>query len=96
MTVEEILRNRREEIVRIAARHGATNVRVFGSAARGDSRPDSDIDLLVDAGPKTTPWFPAGLILDVEEATGCRVEVVTERGLNPLIRANVLKEAVAL
>jgi len=90
----QLIRAKREEIQRIAAEHGARNVRVFGSVARGDARPESDIDFLIEAGPVTSSWFPAGLILDLEDLLGRHVEVVTERGLDPLIRDNVLREAV--
>ncbi len=96
MTVDELLREKRDEIKRIAERHGASNVRVFGSVVRGDADPDSDIDLLVDAGPSTSSWFPAGLILELEEVLGRRVQVITEKGLNPYLRDHVLREAVAL
>ena len=92
MSTLELLRAKRDEIERIAALHGARNVRVFGSASRGDDRTDSDIDLLVDAGPITSPWFPAGLILDLEDVLGRRVDVVTERGLSQFIREQVLAE----
>ena len=91
-----MLRDRRDQICRIAAKHGAYNVRVFGSAARGQAGPDSDIDFLIDVGATTSSWFPAGLILDLEEILGRRVEVVTEKALNPYIREDVLREAVPL
>lgn len=90
----DLIRSKRAEIQRIATKHGARNVRVFGSIARGEARPDSDIDFLVDAGPVTSSWFPAGLIIDLENLLGRRVEVVTELGLNALIRDEVLREAV--
>jgi uncharacterized protein len=96
MTVDQLLHETREEIQRIAAKHGARNIRIFGSVARREARPDSDIDLLVDAGPETSSWFPAGLILDLEEVLGCKVEVVTEKGLNEYLRDRVLAEAVPL
>jgi len=96
MTLEEFLKEKRAEIMKIAVKHGAKNIRVFGSAVRGEATPESDIDFLVDAGPGTSSWFPAGLILDLQELLGCRVEVVTERGLNPHIREHVLREAVLL
>jgi predicted nucleotidyltransferase len=96
VTISQLLFEKRDEIKHIAAKHGASNIRVFGSVARGDARPDSDIDLLIDASAATTSWFPAGLILDLEELLGCRVEVVTERALNPYLRDRVLREAVPL
>jgi predicted nucleotidyltransferase len=96
MAIKQLIEEKRDDIVHIAARHGAHNVRVFGSAARGDDRPDSDVDLLVDVGATTSSWFPAGLVLDLEQILGRRVEIVTEKGLNPLIRERVLREAVPL
>jgi uncharacterized protein len=90
----ELVRAKREEIQRIASKHGARNVRVFGSVARGEARPDSDVDFLIDVEPVTSSWFPAGLVQDLESLLGRRVEVVTERGLNHLIRDEVLREAV--
>jgi predicted nucleotidyltransferase len=92
----EVVRAKREEIRRTAARHGARNVRVFGSVVRGEATPESDIDFLVATESRTSAWFPAGLILDLEELLDRRVEVVTEKGLNPLIRERVLKEARTL
>ena len=94
MATQDDLLPQRDLIRRIAARHGATNVRVFGSVARGDARSDSDIDLLVDVGPSTSPWFPGGLVADLEEALGRRVDVVTERALTPELREHILKESV--
>jgi len=96
MDIKQLIQERRDDIRRIAARHGAYNVRIFGSVARGEAGPDSDIDFLIEAGPNTSSWFPAGLIIDLEEILGRPVEVVTEKGLNPYIRDNVLREAVAL
>jgi len=96
MTLRELLSRKREEVLRIAAKHGAYNVRVFGSVARGDDGPDSDIDLLIEKGPITSSWFPAGLVLELEEILGHRVEVVTEKALNPYLRDRVLREAVPL
>jgi predicted nucleotidyltransferase len=96
MAIRQVLEEKREDILNIAAKHGAYNVRVFGSVARGEDRPDSDVDLLVDVGTTTSSWFPAGLILDLEQILGRQVEVVTENGLNPLLKEHVLREAVAL
>jgi hypothetical protein len=96
MTLDEILGDKRAEVQRIAAKHGAHNVRVFGSTARGEAGPDSDLDLLVDVGSTTSPWFPGGLIADLQELLGRSVEVVTEKGLNRHVRDHVLREAVRL
>jgi uncharacterized protein len=96
MVTKDILRQKREDIRRIAAKHGVSSIRVFGSVARGQAKPDSDLDLLIDVGPTTSSWFPAGLILDLENLLGCRVEVVTEKGLNPQLREQVLSEAMPI
>ena len=93
MTTLDSIRRRRKDILEIAAKHGATNVRIFGSVARGDDGPASDIDLLVDTEGVTSAWFPAGLILDLEELLARKIDVVTDRGLNPFIREQVLREA---
>lgn len=93
MSVTELVIERRAEIRAIATKHGVTNVRVFGSVARGEARLDSDIDFLIEVGETTSAWFPAGLILDLEHLLGHRVEVVTEQSLNPAFRDTVLREA---
>lgn len=96
MNIRQLLSAKRDEIRSIAANHGAFNVRIFGSVVRGEAGPDSDVDFLIDAGPTTSSWFPAGLILDLEEILGRPVEVVTEKALNPYIREQVLREAIPL
>jgi uncharacterized protein len=96
MKLDPRISESRELIKQIAAEHGALNVRVFGSRARGDARSDSDVDLLVDVGPRTSSWFPAGLVLDLERVLGYRVDVVTERALLPGLRDSVLREEVPL
>jgi len=96
MTLNEVRSTRRGQILEIAAKHGVTRIRVFGSVARGESKPDSDLDLLIDFGTVRTPFFPGGFIADLQDALGCRIDVATERSLNPLIRQQVLAEAVAL
>jgi hypothetical protein len=96
MGIEEILRGRRREILEIAERHGARNVRVFGSVARGEARPDSDVDFLVGRGPTRTPFFPGGLLMDLQDLLGRKVQVCTEGGLHPRLRDRILKEAVTL
>ena len=96
MNIEQFLYEKRDDIRAIAAKHGAYNIRIFGSVVRGEAGPDSDIDFLVDAGPATSSWFPAGLILDLEKILGRRVEVVTEKALSPYIRDHVLREVKTL
>jgi hypothetical protein len=96
MNVKKLLKENRREIIDLAARHGARNVRLFGSAARGEETESSDIDLLVQVGPDASPWFPAGLILDLEELLGLRVDIVTEDSIHWLLRRRILKEAVPL
>ncbi len=93
MTVQELLRSKREEILRIAEKHGARHVRVFGSAASGEATAESDIDLLVETGEETSPWFPAGLVDELAEVLGRPVGVVTEDSLYWLLRRRMLREA---
>jgi predicted nucleotidyltransferase len=96
MKFPEFLEARREDILRIAARHGASNVRVFGSLARGDARADSDVDLLVSL-EKGRSLFDLGALLeDLRMLLGRDVDVVTEKGLRARIRDRVLREAVPL
>jgi len=96
MSIQQLLQEERDDIRRIAANHGAFNVRVFGSVARGDAGEGSDVDLLVDAGPATSSWFPAGLMVDLEDILGRQVHIVTEKALNPDVRTAVLSEALPL
>jgi uncharacterized protein len=96
MDVNELLKEKREAILHIAARHGARNVRVFGSMARGAADEQSDIDFLVEMEPGRSLLDLGGLLMDLQELLGQKVDVVTERGLKPRIRERVLNEAVAL
>jgi uncharacterized protein len=91
-----LLRQRRLDILAIAAKHGARSVRVFGSVARGDAREDSDIDLLVDLEPGRSLLDLIAIKQDLEDDLGRPVDVVTEAGLSPYLRRRVLDEAVAL
>ncbi|MGB3298645.1 MAG: nucleotidyltransferase family protein [Phormidesmis sp.] len=93
----DTLRERREEILQIAAKHGAFNVRVFGSVVRGEETAESDIDFLIDYDrEKTTPWFPGGLLMDWQDLLNRKVDVLTEGGISPLIRERILLEAKPL
>lgn len=95
-TLEE-LRERREEILRIAARHGAHNLRIYGSVARGQTRPDSDVDFLVEFEPDRTVLDLSGLILDLREALHREVNVLESRnGRTSPITQRIEQEAVPL
>lgn len=96
MSIDRLLMEKRAQVLAIARKHGARNVRVFGSASRGECGPESDIDLLVDVAPVHSPWFPGGLIADLEQLLGREVDVVEPEGLHWYIRDRVLKEAVPL
>jgi uncharacterized protein len=96
MGIEDLLRERREEILRIAAHHGAFNVRIFGSVARGEAGAESDVDFLIELERGRSLLDRAALILDLERLLGRRVDVANERGLKPRIREQILREAVPL
>ena len=93
MGLDELLREKRNEILRLAAQHGAYNVRIFGSVARGEAGPESDIDFLVDMGQDRSLLDRAALLADLEDLLGCSVDVATEHALRPRIRQRVLDEA---
>ena len=86
MGMATAIHRHRDEVLRVVALHGAGNPRLFGSAARGEDTPDSDIDLLVDVTGVTNPWFPGSLTADLEQILGKRVQVVIRRSLSSLIR----------
>jgi uncharacterized protein len=105
MKLQQLLKDRREDILTIAARHGAFNVRVFGSVSRGEETENSDIDLLIDYDlTKTSAWFPGGLLMDLQDLLvgeasqneNRKVDIVTEQGLSHLIKDRVLAEAKSL
>lgn len=96
MGIKELLKEKRDEILRIASKHGACNVRVFGSVARGEADGGSDLDLLVELEPGRSLMDHAALWLELQEALGRRVDVVSDRGIKPRIRERVLREAVPI
>ena len=96
MTARDLLKEKREEILRIAAKYGARNVRVFGSVARGEADEQSDIDLLVEFEPDRSLFDHGGLWLELQEALGRKVDVVSDRGIKARIRERVLREAVPI
>jgi uncharacterized protein len=95
VTVAE-LRAHRDEIARIGSRYGISDIRVFGSVARGDARDDSDLDLLVEIAPGRGYFDLAGFALDIEQLLGVYTEVATAHGVKPRIRSKVLAEAIRL
>jgi len=96
MGLHELLQEKRREILEIAARHGAYNVRIFGSVARGEADEQSDVDVLVELEASRSLMDLGGLLMDLESLLGCKVDVVTVRGLRKRIRERVLREAVPL
>ena len=96
MSVGEPLKAKRGEILAIASRHGARSVRVFGSAARGEAGPESDLDLLVEMEPGRSLLDVVAIKQDVEDLTGRAVHVVTEAAISPYIRESVLEQATQL
>jgi hypothetical protein len=93
MGIEELLSEKRAEILRLAERRGAYNVRVFGSIVRGEAGPESDVDFLVELEPERSLFDLGGLLMDLQELLGREVDVVTEQGLHWYIRDRVLAEA---
>ena len=96
MALDQLVAANRDKILSICAKHGAQNVRVFGSFARGEARPDSDLDLLVDVGTEHSPLFPGGLLMDLQDLLGRHVDIVEPEGLHWHLRDRVMKEAVPL
>ena len=96
MSIRQLLRSKRATILQIAARHGARKVRIFGSVARGEARRGSDVDFLVDMDEGRSLLDHAALILDLEHLLKRSVDVASERGLRPLVRREVLKDAINL
>jgi predicted nucleotidyltransferase len=88
----DLLQNR-PEILRIAAEHGARNVRVFGSVARGEGRPDSDLDLIVEMAPGRSLLDLVGLSQDLEDLLSRKVDVLTDASVHPQLRGRILREA---
>ena len=96
MNLAELLKEKREEILRITGKHGARNIRVFGSVARGEANEESDIDFLVQLESGSTLLMHAAMIRELEALLGRKVEVVSERALRQRIKNRVIQEAVPL
>jgi predicted nucleotidyltransferase len=93
VSMERLLQEKRAEIMSLAARHGADNVRVFGSVARHEDDAQSDVDFLVALQPGRSLLDLGALLMDLQDLLGCDVDVVTELGLRARIRQRVLEEA---
>ena len=96
MVTLKTLTERREQILALASKYHAGDLRVFGSVARGGQQSDSDVDFLVRPEPECSLFDLGGLLEDLQELLQCRVDLVTEDGLKPRLRAQVLREAIAL
>ncbi len=96
MSIDKLLKEKREDILRIATQHGASNVRIFGSVARGEARPDSDVDFLVELESGRSLLDRVALIQDLEDLLGTKVDVATDKGLRERVRDRILNETVPL
>jgi hypothetical protein len=96
LTVGDTIREKREAIIRIAARHGATEVRLIGSVARGEARPDSDVDLLVTWSEGASLLDQAALMLELENLLGRKVDIASDGWVKPSIREPVYRDVIAL
>lgn len=96
LSVGDTIRENREAILRIAARHGATKVRLIGSVARGEARPDSDIDLLVTWDEDTSLLDQAALTLELQDLLGRKVDIASDGWLKPSVRPSVYRDALPL
>jgi predicted nucleotidyltransferase len=96
MKVNEILRQKREEVLKLAHQHGAFRVRVFGSVAKGEDTEASDLDLLVEMEPERSLLDLVAIKQDLEDLLGCKVHMVTEAAVSPYFREKVMQEAVHL
>jgi len=96
MTIDEILKEKREQILSIARKYGARKVRIFGSIARGEGKPDSDLDLLVELEPGRSLLDIIAIKQDLEGLLNRKVDVVTEAAVSPYIRDEVLRQAISL
>ena len=96
MSVLELLRQLRHEILKLASQHGARNVRVFGSAARDEADADSDIDFLVELEPDRTLFDLGALLMDLQDLLGRKIDLITDDSIYWLLRRKILKEAVPL
>jgi predicted nucleotidyltransferase len=96
MDLNQLVKEKREEILQIAAKHGAYNVRLFGSVARGEAGPESDVDFLIEMEEGRSLFDLADLLADLQDLLNCKVDISEPEGLHWFIRDQILKEAVFL
>ena len=96
MAVSTIVQIKRDDILRIATQHGASNVRLFGSAARGEAGPESDVDVLIHLEPGRSLLDIVAIKQELEDFLGCKVDVLTEASISPYLRERILREAIRL
>jgi len=96
MGIDDLIKGKREDILRIAAKHGAYNVRIFGSFARRDAGPESDVDFLVEMEAGRSLFDMGGLLMDLQDLLGRKVDLGTARSLRPRIKERAIQEAVPL
>ena len=96
MITRESLARQREAILEIAQRHGAHDIRIFGSMARGDGTESSDVDFIVRFEPGRTLFDHGSLLMDLQDLLGVEVDIISEGGMRPRFREHVLKEAIPL
>lgn len=94
--ITQQIQTQRQAILHLAQTYGATNLRIFGSVARGEDDPTSDLDLIIDLEPNRSLFDLGGLAMDLQALLGCPVDIVTEKGLKQRIRDRVLREAINL
>ncbi len=92
----DLVRQHRDEILEIASRYGASEVRLFGSAARGEARPDSDLDFLARFAETASLWDRGGMWTELHELLGRDIDLVDEAALRDEVRGDVMKQAVAI
>ena len=94
MNLNRLLKERRQLMLALATRHGAKRIRIFGSVARGEADGQSDVDFLVEMEQGRSLMDMGGLLMDLQELLGCKVDVVSEKGLCPRMRNRILEEAI--
>ncbi|HOC70682.1 MAG TPA: nucleotidyltransferase family protein [Candidatus Hydrogenedentes bacterium] len=96
MVDRETIQAKRREILEIARRYGAHDMRIFGSVARGDQTENSDLDLVVRFDPGRTLFDQGGFLMELQDLLGIKVDVISERGMRARFREHVMKEAIPL